>query len=192
MKPEIRFKDFSGPEALEWEQRKLGEIAKINMGQSPSSKNYTNNPRDFVLVQGNADLKNGWVIPRVWTTQITKTADPGDLIFSVRAPVGEIGKTALTVVIGRGVAAIKGNEFLFQSFKLKQAQNFWKSLSAGSTFDAINSNELKNADFWVPSEKEQSKIGSFFQTLDTTITLHQRQLTSLEQIKCSLLAKMFV
>ena len=189
--PRLRFKKDDGTDFPAWEQRKLGDVAKINMGQSPSSKNYTNNSKDFVLVQGNADLKNGWVVPRVWTTQITKTADPGDLIFSVRAPVGEIGKTALPVVIGRGVAAIKGNEFLFQSFKLKQAQNFWKSLSAGSTFDAINSNELKNADFWIPSEKEQSKIGTFFQTLDTTITLHQKKLEHLKKLKKSLLQNMF-
>ena len=83
------------------------------MGQSPDSKNYTDNPNDYILVQGNADMKNCRVIPRVWTTQVTKLAEKGDLILSVRAPVGDIGKTDYTVVLGRGVAAIKGNDFLF-------------------------------------------------------------------------------
>ena len=87
------------------------------MGQSPNGENYTTNPNDTILVQGNADMKNGWVLPRVYTTQITKKAGIGDLIFSVRAPVGEVGKTQYDVVIGRGVAAINGSEFIFQTLK---------------------------------------------------------------------------
>lgn len=61
-----------------WELRKLGEVAEIVMGQSPDSKNYTDNPLDNILVQGNADLRDGCVVPRVWTTQVTKTAEKGD------------------------------------------------------------------------------------------------------------------
>ena len=108
--PEIRFKGFTDA----WEQRKLGEVAEITMGQSPNSANYTNNPSDHILVQGNADMRNGYVHPRVWTTQVTKTAKKGALIISVRAPVGDVGKTEYNVVLGRGVAAIQGNEFIFQ------------------------------------------------------------------------------
>lgn len=84
----------------------MGDIAKITMGQSPSSKNYTNNPDDHILVQGNADINNGWVFPRVWTTQVTKQAKKGELLLSVRAPVGNIGKTNYDVVLGRGVAGV--------------------------------------------------------------------------------------
>jgi len=108
--PEIRFKGFTDA----WEKRELGEIVKIIMGQSPNGENYTDNPDDHILVQGNADMKNGRVTPRVWTTQVTKTAEIGDLIFSVRAPVGEVGKTCFNVVLGRGVSAIRGNEFIYQ------------------------------------------------------------------------------
>src|SRR5699024_2302973 len=106
--PELRFAGF----ADDWEQRRLGEECQITMGQSPNGKTYSETPSDYILVQGNADLKDGWVFPRVWTTQKTKTAEAGDLILSVRAPVGTIGKTAYDVVIGRGVASIKGNEFI--------------------------------------------------------------------------------
>ena len=58
-KPEIRFDGFTDP----WEQRKLGDIAPVTMGQSPNGACYTDNPNDAVLVQGNADLKDGWVFP---------------------------------------------------------------------------------------------------------------------------------
>ncbi|WP_225367070.1 restriction endonuclease subunit S, partial [Lentilactobacillus kefiri] len=101
--PQLRFAGFADA----WEQRKLGEEAQLTMGQSPNSENYTKNPDDYILVQGNADMKNGRVVPRVWTTQITKKAEKSDLILSVRAPVGDIGKTDYDVVLGRGVAAIK-------------------------------------------------------------------------------------
>ena len=145
------------------------------MGQSPNSENYTENPDDFILVQGNADMKNGRVFPRVWTTQITKTAEKNDLILSVRAPVGDIGKTDYNVVLGRGVAAIKGNEFLFQLLGKMKENGYWTKLSTGSTFDSINSNDIKGAGILLPSEDEQKKIGSFFANLDHLITLHQRE-----------------
>lgn len=91
-------------------------MCKITMGQSPDGSTYSDTPSDYILVQGNADLKDGWVCPRIWTTQKTKTADAGDLIMSVRAPAGAMGKTAYDVVLGRGVAGIKGSEGRYNAF----------------------------------------------------------------------------
>ena len=159
-----------------WEQRKLGEVALVTMGQSPNGACYTDNPNDAVLVQGNADLKNGWVSPRVWTTEVTKTAKAGDLIMSVRAPVGAMGKTAYDVVLGRGVAGIAGNEFLFQALSKKEAEGYWSTVSAGSTFDSINGDELRNTLVDCPrSELECKTIGDCLSKVDSLITLHQRE-----------------
>lgn len=105
---------------------------------------------DYILVQGNADLKDGWVCPRVWTSQKTKTTQAGDLIMSVRAPAGAMGKTAYDAVIGRGVAAIKGNEFLYQSLVKMDEEGYWKKLSCGSTFESINSDNIFNAEIYIP------------------------------------------
>ena len=186
--PEIRFKGFTDA----WEQRKLGEEVQIVMGQSPKGENYTDNPKDYILVQGNADMKDGKVFPRVWTTQVTKQAYKGDIILSVRAPVGDIGKTDYDVVIGRGVAAVKGNEFFYQLLgKLKQ-DGYWTKSSTGSTFDSINSNEIKNAKVTIPDIKEQLLIGDYFQGIDNLITLHQRKLDELKNMKKTLLQQMFV
>ncbi|ABN64007.1 restriction endonuclease subunit S [Shewanella baltica] len=186
--PEIRFKGFSG----EWEEKELGSVTQITMGQSPSGENYTNNSNDFILVQGNADLKNGFVVPRVWTSEVTKTATQGALIFSVRAPVGEVGKTNYDVVLGRGVAAINANEFIFQQLKKLKSDNYWHKVSAGSTFDAISSTELDSTLIWVSSDSEQTAIGNYFQKLDTLINQHQQQITKLNNIKQACLSKMFV
>ena len=185
--PIIRFKGFSD----DWEQRKLGEVVQIVMGQSPNSENYTDNPNDYILVQGNADMKNNRVVPRVWTTQVTKQAEKGDLILSVRAPVGDIGKTDYDVVLGRGVAAIKGNDYIFQQLGKMKENGYWNRYSTGSTFESINSNDIREALIILPDVKEQQKIGVFFKQLDDTIALHQRKLKQLMRLKQGFLQVLF-
>ena len=186
-KPDIRFKGFTD----DWEQRKLGDVTQIIMGQSPDGSTYSETPKDYILVQGNSDIKDGWVEPRLWTTQVTKKADVGDLIMSVRAPAGSMGKTAYNVVIGRGVAAIKGNEFIFQSLIKKDIEGFWKKITTGSTFESLNSNDIKNSNLLVPVNEEQIKIGQYFSQLDNLITLHQRECNQLKELKKTMLKKMF-
>ena len=183
----IRFKKYNDV----WENVKLTEVAPIVMGQSPDSKNYTDNPNDYILVQGNADMQNGRVVPRVWTTQITKLAEKGDLILSVRAPVGDIGKTDYNVVLGRGVAAVKGNEFIFQLLSRMKQSNYWSKLSTGSTFESINSNDIKSAEIYLPSPEEQSVIGSLFNTLDDILASYKDNLANYQSIKVTMLSKMF-
>ena len=187
-KPKLRFRGYTD----DWEQRKLGDICEVTMGQSPDGSTYSDEPDDYILVQGNADLKDGWVVPRVWTNQKTKTAQAGDLIMSVRAPAGTMGKTAYDAVIGRGVAAIKGNEFIYQTLVKYNADGYWKKLAAGSTFESINSNEVKGAIINVSQDiAEQEKIGSYFQYLDNLITLHQRKCEETKKLKKYMLQKMF-
>ncbi|MFR7538367.1 MAG: type I restriction endonuclease subunit R, EcoR124 family [Clostridium sp.] len=187
-KPKIRFKGYNE----DWEQRKLGEVCQVTMGQSPNGSTYSEVPSDYILVQGNADLKDGWVEPRIWTTQKTKTAQAGDLIMSVRAPAGAMGKTAYDVVLGRGVAGIKGNEFVYQSLVKMDSDGYWKKMAAGSTFESINSDVVKNAEMLVPRDiEEQEKIGLYFIRLDHLITLHQHKCDEMKKLKKYMLQKMF-
>ena len=185
--PQIRFQNFED----EWVKQSLRKTVEIIMGQSPDSKNYTDNPNDYILVQGNADMQNGRVIPRVWTTQVTKLAEKGDLILSVRAPVGDIGKTDYNVVLGRGVAAIKGNEFLFQLLTKMKQSHYWSKFSTGSTFESINSNDIKSAEIYLPSIEEQSAIGSLFRTLDDLLSSYKNNLANYQSLKATMLSKMF-
>ena len=186
-KKKIRFKKYNDV----WENVKLTEIVPIVMGQSPDSKNYTDNPNDYILVQGNADMQNGRVVPRLWTTQITKLAEKGDLILSVRAPVGDIGKTDYNVVLGRGVAAIRGNEFIFQLLSRMKQTNYWAKFSTGSTFESINSSDIKLAEIYLPSQEEQSAIGSLFRTLDDLLASYKDNLANYQSLKATMLSKMF-
>ena len=94
-----RLPGFSG----EWEVKKLGEIATVSMGQSPSSKYYNSNMKGLPLIQGNADIDKRRSIIRIYTTQITKRCSKGDIIMTVRAPVGAIAKASTASCLGRGV-----------------------------------------------------------------------------------------
>lgn len=185
--PKIRFQNYKD----KWVNQRLGKTVEIIMGQSPDSKNYTDNPNDYILVQGNADMKDGRVVPRVWTTQVTKLAEKGDLILSVRAPVGDVGKTDYNVVLGRGVAAVKGNEFIFQLLSRMKQSNYWSKLSTGSTFDSINSSDIKSAEICLPSPQEQSAIGSLFRTLDDLLASYKDNFANYQSLKATMLSKMF-
>lgn len=186
--PEIRLDGFDG----EWENKILSEVTNITMGQSPKSENYTDNSNDYILVQGNADIKDKQVVPRLWTTEVTKMAEIGDIILTVRAPVGDIGKTDFNVVIGRGVAAIKGNDFIFYTLEKMKMTGFWNRFSTGSTFESISSNDIKEAIIQLPTLEEQQAIGAYFSNLDNLIAAHQEKIYQLETLKKKLLQDMFI
>ena len=103
-----------------------------------------------------------------------------------------MGKTSYNVVLGRGVAGIKGNEFIYQSLVKMDSSGYWKKLAAGSTFESINSDVVNEAELIVPQDiEEQDKIGECFASIDNLITLHQRKLEKLKLVKKSMLEKMF-
>lgn len=186
--PKLRFNGYTN----DWERKKLGIYVPITMGQSPNSKNYTNNPRDNILVQGNADLYNNRVLKRTFTTEVTKIADRNDILISVRAPVGDIARNQYeSIVIGRGIAAIKGNNFLYYQLEKMNNSGFWKKYIAGSTFESITGKDLKSSDIYISNHKEEKSIGDIFQTLTKTIQLHERKCEELTLIKQALLQKLF-
>lgn len=183
--PEVRFKGFTD----DWEQHKLGEVAKVTMGQSPSSKNYTDNPNDYVLVQGNADLKSNEISPRVWTKEVTKKVHKGEFIMTVRAPVGYLATANMDAVIGRGVAAIDGNKYLYYLLQTKLLDRTWEKLSSGSTFESISSNDIKNLEIKVTETEEEKLIAKLMDTVTYFVTLQQRKLEILIKLKRSFLTK---
>lgn len=189
---ELRFKDENGKDYPEWEEKKLGEETSITMGQSPKSQNYTSDEQNTVLIQGNADLNNGEIYPRIYTTQITKMAEIKDIILSVRAPVGEIAIAQIEACIGRGVCAIKGSKFIYMYLEYLKQINYWKKITQGSTFESISSKDIKNIIFYKPDEKEQAKIADFLSQIDKLIKDQAFKLEYLKQRKRGLLQKMFI
>ena len=157
------------------------------MGQSPAGSTYSDVPSDYILVQGNADLENGWVKPRVWTTQITKQAYIGDLIMSVRAPAGAMGKTSYNAVIGRGVAAINRNDIYLTTSctidKEQYSQTDTTGSTSGSTVNNLNKELVGGTIVTIPNLDEQQVLGQYLESLDNLITLHQRKYNLCNKVK---------
>ncbi|MBE6490981.1 MAG: restriction endonuclease subunit S, partial [Methanobrevibacter sp.] len=174
-----------------WESKKLGKLCKITMGQSPSSSNYTENESDTVLIQGNADLINGKVVPRIYTTEVTKTAVPGDIILTVRAPVGDLAINEFNSCIGRGVCSIEGNKFIYYFLQSLKDKHVWERLSQGSTFESINSNDIQNLKVNIPSEKTQKSISNFLTLIDAKMEMLEKKYGSYIKFKKYLMQQIF-
>ena len=185
----LRLPGFEG----EWREVRLGDVAKVIMGQSPSSENYNDTGVGVPLIQGNADIENRLTSPRNFTTEITKTCNVGDIILSVRAPVGETALSLHNACIGRGVCAIQAtkldNRFLYQL--LLSVEPAWDRYAQGSTFTAINSSDIRQFVLFVPETKdEQRAIAAVLQTADEEIGLLGRKLSALRAQKQGLMQKL--
>ncbi len=187
----LRFRQENGDPYPDWQEKKLGEVCKLNMGQSPSSSSYNNSKTGLPLIQGNADIKNRKSSPRIWTSEPTKTCQIGDLIITVRAPVGAIAISIHKACIGRGVASITSNKntsqlFLYQF--LLEYESKWGRIEQGSTFTAVSGSDIKGISIKLPTLPEQTKIANFLSNLDTKI----EQITQTQTFKKGLLQQMFV
>jgi len=152
-----------------FKRTQLGAIAKVEMGQSPSSFFYNTSGRGLPLIQGNADCKDRLTVSTTYTSQITKQACVGDIIMSVRAPVGAISRCTEKSCIGRGVCSIRGNkidnDYLYQ-FLLFYEPLWWR-YAQGSTFTAVNGNDIRKLYVSYPSDcEEQRKISGILSCVD--------------------------
>lgn len=167
----------------DWEVKKLGDVCKIIMGQSPASVYYNIKGNGLPLIQGNADLEKRKSIIRFYTSQITKICDVGDVVLSVRAPVGAVGKAEYKSCLGRGVCALKyENDYLYQY--LLFVEDKWGEFSKGSTFDSINSNELAEYKLPLPpTVAEQEAIAEVLSDMDAEIEALEAKRAKYESIK---------
>jgi type I restriction enzyme S subunit len=188
--PRLRFPEFQNDGA--WEEKTLAQVSKIIMGQSPDSNAYNTLKDGKPLIQGNADIINRRTSPRIWTTESTKECQKGDIILTVRAPVGAVAKSLHDACIGRGVCAIQPNEnseFLYQFFLIQEDK--WDKLSQGSTFTAINSNDIKNFKLNIPKLSEQQKIADCLSSIDELISSQSAKVEALKQHKKALMQQLF-
>jgi len=173
----------------EWEVKRLSEISLINMGQSPSSAVCNDLGEGIPFFQGNAEFGMKHPIPKRWCTEPTKLANKGDILISVRAPVGELNIANQTCCIGRGLAAITptkiNNDYLY--FAMQVYKSSLLKVSQGSTFTAINKQDLHNLLLPVPSLIEQKKISAILLSLDSKFEKEKKKLNQLQFMKTGLM-----
>ncbi len=190
--PKLRFPEFR--DAPGWGGMALSDVATIVMGSSPKSECYNESQIGLPLLQGNADIKNRLSAPRIFTSEITKECTIGDILLSVRAPVGSVAKSVHHACIGRGIAAVKAaqpnsQEFVYQWLLFYEPR--WGSISQGGTFDAVNSDDLRRVALAVPSPAEQQKIAECLTSLDELIAAEGRKLDALRSHKKGLMQNLF-
>lgn len=178
---------------MEFNEYLLKDIATIIMGQSPKSEYYSDvNGTPFL--QGNRTFNNLYPTIDTYTTKITKTAEKNDILFSVRAPVGEVNIAPFELCIGRGLSAIrsknKDNKFLHYLliYKLQDIH----SKSTGTIFNSINKSTLENLEIKIPNEKFQKFIGTLLRNIDNKIELNNKIIANLEELSQTLFKRWFV
>lgn len=138
-----------------WANKYITELANVTMGQSPESQFYNQEGDGLPFHQGVADFGDRFVTHRVFTTALNRIAEAGDILCSVRAPVGRLNYTLDKIVIGRGLSAFRSKQNT-QSFLFYQlAKHFFKEdlIGAGAIFASVTKDELLSQALLTPPHK---------------------------------------
>ena len=154
-----------------WSVKLLGELADLIMGQSPPSSDVTESGDGLPFIQGNAEFGARHPTPRFVASTTPKVVQEGDVLISVRAPVGEVNIAESPLCIGRGVGGIraKGCDPTFLFYAVGGLSRTFARLSQGSTFDAINGKELRSIEILVPPKEEQRQIAEVLGSVEEAI-----------------------
>ena len=173
-----------------WLIKPLAEVAQVVMGQSPDSKYYSEEEVGLPFLQGCAEFHGRHPKHAIYCSHSKKIGCTGSILLSVRAPVGRLNVANRDYVIGRGLASLNGTrvtqDFL-EHFLVFQEPMFGLA-SQGSTFEAINSAELKQWQILHPKDKaEQAKIAEVLSTVDRAIEETEALIAKQQRIKTGLL-----
>ena len=165
---------------------RLGQIANVIMGQSPSSTSYNEQMEGMPLIQGNGDIEGRNTHPRMYTTQPTKICKKGDILISVRAPVGSVSRSSMNACIGRGMCAVDAG--IYQNYVYQYLIYFedkWGKVSQGSTFESISGDEIRKLKTLIPDNMQH--IEKILSTADREIDLLRQDIEQEKQKKKALM-----
>jgi type I restriction enzyme, S subunit len=158
---EIESAETEKPLPKRWRWVQLGQVCEIIAGQSPPGSTYFREPVGLPFFQGKMDFGKLNPTTRTWCSKPIKISQPGDILISVRAPVGPTNVADAKCCIGRGLAAIRCSDKVNKDYILWALKLFELDISkmgSGSTFTSINIPELKKFEIPLPSLTEQQRI----------------------------------
>jgi type I restriction enzyme S subunit len=181
----------------DWKVIRLGEKVNITMGQSPPSSTYNVTGNGLPFFQGRRDFGSRNPAITTWCSEPKKKAKKGEILLSVRAPIGDINISDKECCIGRGLSALswknESNEFLFYLLKHNQRKLQSTFESGGTVFGCVSKDGLSDFLVAIPeNEKEQTAIAKILSDPDSKIELNQQMNKTLEAIGQAVFKRWFV
>lgn len=189
----VDFEPWGGVMPSDWREGTLSEIADITMGQSPAGISYNEEGLGAVFYQGRAEFGFRFPTRRLFTTQPKRMATKGDVLISVRAPVGDLNVAWEPCCIGRGLAAIQSNSscqsfVLYTMLSLKQQFDVFDG--QGTVFGSINKNDMANLPVLIPSDEVLCQFEKLVNPMDAAIEKNYFESCNLLSIRDALLPKL--
>ena len=174
---------------------RLNDICVINMGQSPDSSTYNEDGEGLPFFQGNADFGVLYPEARTWCAMPIKVAREGDILISVRAPIGAMNIANCQCCIGRGLAALTVKKGICEQkylwYALMNKVDDLGSKGTGSTFKAINKRILEETEIPLPSLADQRRIAAVLDKVSDLIAKRRQQLAILDELVKTRFVEMF-
>ena len=179
--------------ALETTAGTLKDIANITMGQSPSGSSYNEDGNGEVFYQGRAEFGYRFPTRRLYTTEPKRMAEAGDVLLSVRAPVGDLNVAYERCCIGRGLGAIHGRNgyqsfVLYTMFALRPQLDVYNG--EGTVFGSINRNALNDMPIDIPSENAIAAFEAAVRPMDDMIRSNYEENCRLQELRDALLPRL--
>jgi restriction endonuclease S subunit len=173
-----------------WVETTLDGIADVIMGQSPDGKSYNQEGKGLPFMQGSAEFGEHIPVPEKWCSDPKKIAEAGDLLLSVRAPVGDTNFADQRIAVGRGLSIIRANkksltEFIRLVIQLNVAELI--ASSGSGMFASITGKNLKEFKVNLPPLPEQKRIVDLISSVDSYIEALQQQLESAKRSRNAVL-----
>ena len=202
--PEIRFKGFTDP----WEQRKLGEICDfITKGATPTTYGFSWQPDGVPFFRNDSIKDNVFVFGEFSyiseaANEVLKRSEVhgNDILIAITGDIGKVGIIPDTVEkanINQHIARVRIRKealpyFVYQYLASDDTQKEYQKIKTGLSMPQLSLEQVRDIVVKIPEFNEQGKIADCLRRIDTLITLHQRKLEKLQNIKKSCLEKMFV
>jgi len=176
-----------------WRVGRLEEIANLTMGLSPKGESYNEKGEGLPLLNGAADFSEGGLSPKKFTTQPVRVCKREDIVFCIRATIGNITFSDGIYCLGRGVAALSSKEDVYKEFIyfiLNHHLQRMSSQASGTVIVGLKKNDINNLTFIMPPKKFIEKFHGCISHLFNRIKLNFEEIDSLSQIRDVLLPKL--
>lgn len=179
-------KDLKRKIPIDWETKELKQIAKVIMGQSPKGSSYNDDNVGVPLINGPADYENGTLVGRTYTTEPTRLCVKNDLVFCVRATIGNLTYAEKEFCLGRGVAAIRVNDSKTSElvyYALLQEIERFKIQAGGSIIIGITKDDLTDSNILIPHQELLVKFHNTVRPIFDKIRINNSEILELTRLR---------